>query len=393
MDTATTRFAVRNATMGDLDHIMEMVDHSRSIMRANGNNSQWGGYPGRDLIGNDITTGIGHVMTEGSRVVGYFAMLTQPEPTYEYIEDGLWLDDTTPYVTLHRLACVPSVKGIARCAFEWGEAHAPSVRVDTHLDNHIMLHIINGRGYTRCGVVYMQDGSPREAFQKMMYPEVNVGLKQYVEQEILPRYNHFDSAHKLDHVQKVMAQSMEIVHKLAAAEGSDGGSLLNMDMVYAIAAYHDTGVVEGREHHHTVSGRIIRQDEHLRQWFSETEIETMAQAAEDHRASAQGEPRSLYGKIVAEADRDIEPTTIVRRTVQYGLSHYPDLDREGHWQRTLQHLNEKYAEGGYLKLFIPCSRNWQQMQKLRQLIADRTRLRTLFDQIIDTEREQQTTNP
>lgn len=387
MNTATTRFAVRNATLGDLDHIMEMVDHSRSIMRANGNNSQWGGYPGRDLIGNDIATGIGHVMTEGCRVVGYFAMLTQPEPTYEYIEDGLWLDDTTSYVTLHRLACVPGVQGIARCAFEWGEAHAPSVRVDTHLDNHIMLHIINGRGYTRCGVVYMQDGSPREAFQKMMYPEVNVGLKQYVEQEILPRYNHFDSAHKLDHVQKVMAQSMEIAHKLAAAEGSDGGSQLNMDMVYAIAAYHDTGVVEGREHHHTVSGRIIRQDEHLRQWFSETEIETMAQAAEDHRASAQGEPRSLYGKIVAEADRDIEPTTIVRRTVQYGLSHYPDLDREGHWQRTLQHLNEKYAEGGYLKLFIPCSRNWQQMQKLRQLIADRTRLRTLFDQIIDKERK------
>ena len=393
MDTATTRFAVRNATMGDLDHIMEMVDHSRSIMRANGNNSQWGGYPGRDLIGNDIATGIGHVMTEGSRVVGYFSMLTQPEPTYEYIEDGLWLDDTTPYVTLHRLACVPSVKGIARCAFEWGEAHAPSVRVDTHLDNHIMLHIINGRGYTRCGVVYMQDGSPREAFQKMMYPEVNVGLKQYVEQEILPRYNHFDSAHKLDHVQKVMAQSMEIAHKLADAEVSDGGSQINMDMVYTIAAYHDTGIVEGREHHHTVSGRIIRQDEHLRQWFSETEIETMAQAAEDHRASAQGEPRSLYGKIVAEADRDIEPTTIVRRTVQYGLSHYPDLDREGHWQRTLQHLNEKYAEGGYLKLFIPCSRNGQQLQKLRQLIADRTRLRTLFDQIIDTKREQQTTNP
>lgn len=393
MDIATTRFAVRNATLGDLDHIMEMVDHSRSIMRANGNNSQWGGYPGRDLIGNDIATGIGHVMTEGSRVVGYFAMLTQPEPTYEYIEDGLWLDDTTSYVTLHRLACVPGVKGIARCAFEWGEAHAPSVRVDTHLDNHIMLHIINGRGYTRCGVVYMQDGSPREAFQKMMYPEVNAGLKQYVEQEILPRYNHFDSAHKLDHVQKVMAQSMEIAHKLAAAEGSDGGSQLNMDMVYAIAAYHDTGVVEGREHHHTVSGQIIRQDEHLRQWFSETEIETMAQAAEDHRASAQGEPRSLYGKIVAEADRDIEPTTIVRRTVQYGLSHYPDLDREGHWQRTLQHLNEKYAEGGYLKLYIPCSRNWQQMQKLRQLIADCARLRTLFDQIIDIEREQQTTNP
>ena len=199
---------------------------------------------------------------------------------------------------------------------------------------------------------------------------VNRELKSYVEQEILPRYNHFDLAHRLDHVLRVMAQSMELAGHYPE---------LNRDMVYTIAAYHDTGVCEGRERHHLVSGRIVREDARLREWFSSEEIETMAQATEDHRASSDREPRSLYGRIVAEADRDIEPMTIVRRTIEYGLSHYPELDREGQWERTLQHLREKYAEGGYLKLFIPYSRNWVQLERLRELIADTQRLRETFD--------------
>ena len=115
----------------------------------------------------------------------------------------------------------------------------------------------------------------------------------------------------------------------------------------------------------------------------------MAQAAEDHRASSTNEPRSLYGKIVAEADRDIEPTTIVRRTVQYGLSHYPELDREAQWERTLQHLNEKYAEGGYLKLYIPESRNARQLERLRQLIQKREEVRKIFEQEVLNDKTKQ----
>ena len=369
-------FAVRPATVDEVPRILELVDHSRSIMRANGNRVQWDGYPGSDLIGSDIEQGIGHVITTQGVVVGYFALLREPEPTYACIEDGLWLDDTTPYGTIHRLACAPDLHGIARCAFAWSESRCASIRVDTHRDNFIMLHIIQSLGYSRCGVVYMRDGTPREAFQRMMYPMVNAALRHYVEQEILPRYNHFDSAHRLDHIYAVMAQSMELAGHYPA---------LNRDMVYTIAAYHDTGVVEGRERHHLVSGRIIREDTHLREWFSPEEIETMAQAAEDHRASANNEPRSLYGRIVAEADRDIEPVNIVRRTVQFGLSHYPELDKEGHWQRILQHLNEKYAEGGYIKLFIPYSRNGEQLGRLRELIADKECLRTVFENCFNAE--------
>ena len=135
-----------------------------------------------------------------------------------------------------------------------------------------------------------------------------------------------------------------------------------------------------------VSGRIIREDPVLPRWFSPEQIETVAQAAEDHRASLKNAPRSIYGRIIAEADRQIEPETIIRRTVQYGLAHYPEIDREGHWARTLEHLHEKYAEGGYLRLWIPESPNAEKLAQLRRMIADEALLRTLFERFYEEER-------
>ena len=194
-------------------------------------------------------------------------------------------------------------------------------------------------------------------------------IRQYIESEIIPRYDNFDAAHGRDHVEYVIAQSLKL------AEHYD----VDRDMVYVIAAYHDTGLAVDRKTHHLESGRIMRADRNLRQWFSEGQIETMARAVEDHRASSDHEPRSIYGKIVAEADRQIDPETIIRRTVQYGLSHYPELDREGHWQRMLDHLNEKYAEGGYLRLWIPESDNAGKLKELHEIIKDRDYLESLFD--------------
>ena len=198
-------------------------------------------------------------------------------------------------------------------------------------------------------------------------------IRQYIESEIIPRYDNFDAAHGRDHVEYVIAQSLKL------AEHYD----VDRDMVYVIAAYHDTGLAVDRKTHHLESGRIIRSDQSLRQWFNEGQIETMAQAVEDHRASSDHEPRSIYGKIVAEADRQIDPETIIRRTVQYGLSHYPELDREGHWQRMLDHLNEKYAEGGYLRLWIPESDNAAKLSELHGLIRDMDYLESLFDRFYE----------
>ncbi len=198
-------------------------------------------------------------------------------------------------------------------------------------------------------------------------------LRIYIEGEILPRYDRFDAAHGRDHAEAVIRRSMELA----------AGLEVRAEMVYAVAAYHDTGLAEGRADHHLTSGRIVRGDVRLRAWFTAEEIETMACAVEDHRASSERAPRTVYGRIVAEADRLIDPGTIIRRTVQYGLDHYPELNREGHWRRMVDHLHEKYAEGGYLRLWFADSPNAARLETLRALIRDERQLRRQFDTLFD----------
>ncbi len=198
---------------------------------------------------------------------------------------------------------------------------------------------------------------------------VNPAIIAYIEQEILPRYDHFDAAHQRNHADEVIERS------LALAKHYE----VNNDMVYAIAAYHDTGLCEGRDTHHLVSGRIIREDKKLRDWFTEDQIETMAQAAEDHRASSGHEPRSIYGKIVAEADRLISPEKVIRRTIQFTQDHFPDYDKEQQYQRFREHLMEKYSDTGYLKLWLPESENAPRLEELRKIIRDEVKMREAFD--------------
>ena len=198
--------------------------------------------------------------------------------------------------------------------------------------------------------------------------------------EILPRYTHFDKAHQLDHIETVIRQSAALYDMLSAQ-----GIALDPDMVYTIAAYHDLGIVNGRENHHTDSGKILMADPELKKYFTEEQLLTMKEAVEDHRASSKNEPRSLYGRIVAEADRQIDPHTIVVRTLQYGLEHYPELDKAGHFARAEAHLHEKYGEGGYLRLWFPESENARKLAELRRLIADRPALHKLLEEIWNQE--------
>lgn len=200
-------------------------------------------------------------------------------------------------------------------------------------------------------------------------------LVEYVEAEIIPRYDGFDRAHGTDHVRTVIRRSLELAARCE----------VDTDMVYAIAAYHDTGLVAGRERHHLVSAEILAADSRLARWFSAEQLAVMCDAVEDHRASSKRPPRTIYGRIVAEADRCIDPATVLRRTVQYGLSHCPALDREGHFERCLAHLRKKYAEGGYLRLWIPESDNARKQEELRALIRDEARLRAAFDAVFDQE--------
>lgn len=201
-------------------------------------------------------------------------------------------------------------------------------------------------------------------------PPLNQDLLQYIEQQIIPLYDHFDRAHQRDHVQMVIKQSMELAKQLD----------VDAEMVFTIAAYHDVGLCEGRERHHLVSAQMLLADTELNRWFTTSQLQTMAEAVEDHRASSDHAPRSLYGRIVAEADRFIEPDTIIRRTLQYGLEHYPELDKRGHYERMMQHLHEKYGRNGYLKLWFDHSPNAERLEKLRQIIDNEVILKEKFEE-------------
>jgi uncharacterized protein len=205
---------------------------------------------------------------------------------------------------------------------------------------------------------------------------INTELEKYIYEEVVPRYREFDDAHKEDHALTVISQAMRLLEGREEWVGSQVSAdkiwLAEVDenMLLAAAACHDLGLVNGRDNHHMDSGVIIRNDSRLAKWFTPEQIEVIAQAAEDHRASGKGAPRNIYGMIVAEADRVIDGETIIRRTVQFGFKHYPGLDREGHIARAIAHLHEKYGRGGYLRLWIPWSENAVRLNALQDTIAD-----------------------
>lgn len=209
------------------------------------------------------------------------------------------------------------------------------------------------------------------------YIGIREDIQKFVFDEIVPKYAGFDPAHKEDHALTVIEQAMLLMDRMSAwraAQNEETASnwqeVPEREILFIAAACHDLGLVNGRERHHLDSGIIIRNDPRLRQWFTEEDIETIAQAAEDHRASGKSAPRSIYGKIVAEADRVIDGETIIRRTIQFGFTHYPSLDREAHIKRAVEHLREKYGRGGYLKLWIPWSDNATRLNALQEMIAD-----------------------
>lgn len=203
----------------------------------------------------------------------------------------------------------------------------------------------------------------------MLASAVNLEIMEFVEKSILPRYAAFDKAHGLTHVRHVIGNSLQLA----------GGLGVDCNMVYVIAAYHDLGLSGPRAVHHLTGGRILAADQRLRRWFSTEQLRIMKEAVEDHRASSSHSPRSIYGKVIAEADRELEPGIVIQRTVDYGFDHYPEKSKEEQWERFVTHLENKYSEHGYIRLWLPNSPNHAKIGCLRKLIGDRRRLRDAFE--------------
>ena len=211
----------------------------------------------------------------------------------------------------------------------------------------------------------------------MMGNTASLDLVEFIETSILPMYAAFDKAHIMEHVTRVIRRSLDLARRTGA----------NINMVYAIAAYHDIGMSGPRAIHHITGGKMLMRDARLKKWFSSEQIKIMKEAVEDHRASASHAPRSIYGKIVAEADRDLDAEVVFRRTVQFGLANYPELDKEHQWIRFKEHMTNKYSVHGYIKLWIPGSDNEKKLNVLRSYIASPNELRDIFERMYDEETE------
>jgi uncharacterized protein len=205
--------------------------------------------------------------------------------------------------------------------------------------------------------------------------QVSLEIMEFVERNILPKYNDFGKSHGLKHVMRVIDNSIQ----LALQTGAD------INIAYVVAAYHDLGMSGPRAIHHITSGKILSSDNRLKKWFSDDQLKIMKEAVEDHRASSSHAPRSLYGKIVAEADRDLDPETVFTRAVEFGLENEPAKNKEEQWKRFQKHMNEKYSCNGYIHLWIPGSPNANNLKTIQNIISDEELLRTEFERIYNKE--------
>lgn len=185
-------------------------------------------------------------------------------------------------------------------------------------------------------------------------------MRKYIEENILPRYDAFTDGHDRSHVEMVIRESLYLAEKYGA----------DADMCYVIAAYHDLGIPQGRKTHHLTSAAILEADIALREWFDEEQLRVMKEAVEDHRASAEVRPRSLYGCIIADADHFVVPVNVVRRTIQYGRMNYGDMTAGEQITRAREHLQDKYLANGYLHFLLNDPRSLAGLEELRRLAAD-----------------------
>ena len=191
---------------------------------------------------------------------------------------------------------------------------------------------------------------------------INNELKKYIEGNIFPEYSKNEPAHNIEHIKYVINRSFKFANTVLD---------INYDMVYTIAAYHDIGHHIDSKRHEIISGEIMSKDENLKRFFSEEELKVIKEAIEDHRASSDHEPRSIYGKIVSTADRNITIEDCLSRTYTYGKKLNPSASDEELYLRAHNALIRKFGENGYAKFFFKDEEYEKFLKDIRELLSNK----------------------
>ena len=207
---------------------------------------------------------------------------------------------------------------------------------------------------------------------------VRKDVKMYIENEIKPLYKTFDKAHNLSHFKFVTNNCIEYASELIR-KGHD----INLEIAYVVGALHDIGISKGREGHAKSSAELVRNDNNLKNFYSEEEIELIAQAVEDHSSHLEYEPRNIYGKIVADADRNNTLYLVFSRPIKYGVKHENYRDRESHIDSVYEFVAKKFGRNGYVKYWLDIPQTKKEQQQVWKLLDDEKSCKAYIAGIFD----------
>ena len=193
---------------------------------------------------------------------------------------------------------------------------------------------------------------------------INKELKEYIENNIFPEYEKNDKGHNLQHIDYVINRSIKF---------ADTVPDVNYNIVYTVAAYHDIGHHIDPKKHELVSAEIMYCDDKLKEFFNDEERIIIKEAIEDHRASSNHEPRSIYGKIVSTADRNNTVEACLRRSYCYNKKLHPEFNDEQIFEDCHYHLNDKFGENGYAKFYFKDEEYEKFLTDIRDILANKDR--------------------
>lgn len=198
---------------------------------------------------------------------------------------------------------------------------------------------------------------------------VDVKIKTYIENNILPIYEKNDSGHRIDHIEYVIKRSFEF-----AKQFQD----IDLNMVYVIASFHDLAHHIDKDNHEVLSAKLFYENETMKHFFTDGQRQIIKEAIEDHRASLKHEPRSNYGKIVSSADRNIDIISSLRRTHAYTTKHYPDFDLDQMIDRAYKHISKKFGIDGYAKSYCYDKEFENFKNYVNELLKDKDRFKVKY---------------
>lgn len=204
-----------------------------------------------------------------------------------------------------------------------------------------------------------------------------IGLKEYIENAIFPLYEQVDEGHNLEnHILPVINESMILAKRLKREE-------IDLNIVYTVAAYHDIGLIKGRKNHHYYGSQYVLADENLNNWFRKEQIKLITEAVFDHRASSDEIPRSVYGMIIADSDKNVDLSQILMRTHLCIKTKYPNenldtFDRE--FEKAYEWVMEKDGEDGYLKFYLNKEKEGQ-LEKLHHQVKNKALVKRMYQEV------------